>query len=376
MDIERRQIMIWKLTDSKEWNALEKQFSWVEDMQYVNQHRVHHAEGNVAIHTQMVIEELLRLPNYQGLNDQDREILWTVALMHDIEKRSTSENEGNGIIHAPGHAKRGEHTVREILFKDVETPFFIREHITSLVRLHGLPLWLMEKKDSQKKVIEASLRLNTIYLKMIAEADARGRICEDLHSLLYSLDLYELYCKEQRCWGSERPFQSLNTRYKYFSSEDSFVDYVPFDNFRSKVILLSGLPGMGKDYYIQSLNKDIPVVSLDEIRRKNRISPTDKKRNGWVVQEAKEQARTYLRQGQDFIWNATNITTLMRKQLVDLFVDYGAFVSIHYIEKPYKIWRYQNSNREYPLPENILNKMFQSLEIPQQTEAHEVTYVV
>ena len=132
---------------------------------------------------------------------------------------------------------------------------------------------------------------------------------------------------------------------------------------------------MGKDYYINSLNLDIPIISLDAIRRKYKISPTDKNRNGWVVQEAKEQARAYLRSGQNFIWNATNITTLMRMQLVDLFVDYGAYVTITYIEKPYKIWRTQNQNREYPLPENVLDKMLHSLEIPQKTEAHEVKYI-
>nr|WP_101690660.1 hypothetical protein [Dysgonomonas massiliensis] len=70
---------------------------------------------------------------------------------------------------------------------------------------------------------------------------------------------------------------------------------------------------MEKDYYINSLNLDIPIISLDAIRRKYKISPTNKKRNGWVVQETKEQARVYLRKGQDFIWNAFNITTLMRK---------------------------------------------------------------
>lgn len=92
--------------------------------------------------------------------------------------------------------------------------------------------------------------------------------------------------------------------------------------------LLSGLPGMGKDHYIESFCPDIPVVSLDAIRRKYKISPTDKSGNGWVIQTAKEEARSYLRKGQDFIWNATNITRLMRSQLIDLFTGYGARVKL------------------------------------------------
>ena len=366
--------MIWKLTDNRDWAALEKQFSWVADMQYVEQHALFHAEGNVAIHTQKVLEELSKLPAYRNLSEQNQEMLWAAALMHDLEKRSTSVDEGDGVITALGHARRGEKTAREILFREIKTPFKIREQIASLVRLHGLPLWLLEKPDRQKRVLEASFRVNLSFLKMIAEADARGRICTDLDALLYSLELFELYCKEQDCWEHEKRFASPAARYHYFSHEKGYVDYVPFENFKCKVLLLSGLPGMGKDYYIQSLDSDIPVISLDAIRRKHKISPVDKRRNGWVVQEAKEQVKAHLRAGQDFIWNATNITGLMRKQLVDLFVGYGAYVKMVYLEKPYKVWREQNRNRAYPLPEDVLDKMLHNLEIPLKTEAHEVEY--
>lgn len=82
--------MIWQLTKNKDWASLERQFSWVAEMKYVEQHKIHHAEGNVAIHTQMVLNELLKLSSFQNLDEQDKEILWAAALMHDIEKRSSS----------------------------------------------------------------------------------------------------------------------------------------------------------------------------------------------------------------------------------------------------------------------------------------------
>lgn len=368
--------MIWKLTEKKSWNELEEQFQWIRDMQNVPQHKIHHAEGNVAIHTQMVLDELQYIDEYMSLSEQDKEILWAAALLHDVEKRSTTVDEGNGNITAHGHARRGEKTAQEILFRDIGTPFYIREQITSLVRFHGLPIWLLDKNEPEKKVLEVALRLNTQHLAILAEADTCGRLSDSTKEFTDNIRLFKEYCKECDCWGQRRKFATLPAQYHYFNTEDSYVDYVPFENFKSKVILLSGLPGMGKDHYINSLNLDIPIISLDAIRRKNKISPTDKKRNGWVVQEAKEQAKIYLRQGQDFIWNATNITSLMRKQLVDLFVDYGAYVKIAYVEKPYKVWRNQNRNREYPLPENVLDKMLYNLETPQQIEAHEVEYIV
>lgn len=368
--------MIWTLTDNKDWAFLEKEFSWVGDMKHVRQSKIYHAEGNVDVHTQMVLDELQKLSTYQSLNSQDQEILWTAALMHDIEKRSTSVDEGNGHISSKGHAKRGEFSVRSILFKDVPTPFKIREHIASLVRFHGLPVWILEKEYPEKKLAEVSLRLNTMQLATLTEADMRGRKALDIPSMLDRIELFKQFCEEVGCYGKPRLFSSNNARYTYFNTDDSYIDYVPFDDFKSKVIMLSGLPGMGKDHYIQSLNLDLPIVSLDAIRRKHKISPTDAKRNGWVVQEAKEQARVYLRAGQDFIWNATNITQQMRTQLIDLFVAYKAYVTIAYVEKPYKDWRRQNKDREYQVPEKVLDKMMHKLEIPQLTEAHEVRYIV
>lgn len=368
--------MIWKLTKSKEWEMLEKKFSWVDAMQHVPQDPLHHAEGNVAIHTQMVMDSLLKSVDFQCLDEQQKEVLWTSALMHDIEKRSTTLIDNAGRVSSPRHARKGAQTTREILFRDIETPFNIREKIVSLVRYHGLPLWLMDKRDPMKSALEASLQLDLSHLKTLAEADAKGRICQDMDALLYALEMFELYAKEIGCWQSAPNFRTSNARFTYFNAIGSYVDYVPFDRFKSEVIVLSGLPGMGKDYYISKLDKDLPVISLDDIRRQYRIDPTDKKRNGWVVQEAKEMAKKYLRAGQGFIWNATNITTLMRKQLIDLFVDYQAYVRLVYIEKPYGIWRTQNKNRAYPLPDMVLDKMLHNLEVSLLTEAHEVSYEV
>ncbi|WP_426790957.1 AAA family ATPase [Sphingobacterium sp. WOUb80] len=368
-------LMEWTITVDKDWSALEKQFSWVRDMEHVQQDPLHHAEGNVAIHTQMVLQQLEALPEYRNLDYQKQELLWASALLHDVEKRSTTIVATDGRINSPNHAKKGAQTAREILFRDVETPFALREEIVALVRYHGLPLWLMEKADPMKSALEASLSVNMSQLKLLAEADIRGRYCRDLDALLYALDMFELYTKEIGCWHAARSFLSENARFTYFNGKDSYVDYVPFDAFKSTVIVLSGLPGMGKDYQILKMNTDMPVISLDDIRRKYRIDPSDKRRNGWVIQEAKEQAKKYLRCGQDFIWNATNITSQMRQQLIDLFVGYQAYVKLLYVEKPYKVWRTQNRDREYPLPDAVLDKMLHNLEVPQLTEAHEVHYM-
>ena len=97
--------MNWKLTDNKNWDSLEQQFQWVQDMNFVMQHHLHHEEGSVAIHTRMVLEALQQQPEYRALPAQEQEILWAAALLHDVEKRSTSVDEGGGIITSKGHSR-------------------------------------------------------------------------------------------------------------------------------------------------------------------------------------------------------------------------------------------------------------------------------
>jgi putative nucleotidyltransferase with HDIG domain len=367
--------MIWKITENKQWEYLADKFDWINDMQQTEQDSCYHGEGNVAEHTKMVLSCLEEMADFQSLDAQSQEILWAAALLHDVEKRSTSVSEPDGRISSHGHARKGEYTVREILFRDIPAPFSLREQVAGLVRYHGLPIWLMERRDAQKKLFESAERIDTSLLKILSKADVLGRICSGKEQLLEQIVLFEMYCKEQECWGKARAFATFHARFHYFNTEDAYPGYVPHEKFGSRVILLSGLPGMGKDHLLKSRYPDWAVISLDDIRRKHKLKPSDSSATGWVVQQAKEQARNYLRKGTPFVWNATNITRLMRSQLIDLFRTYQAYVKIVYIEKPYSTWVEQNREREYPLPQAVLDKMLHKLEIPQVWEAQEIEYV-
>lgn len=358
----------------KDWDTLTQQYDWVTVMQEVPQERRHHAEGNVAIHTQMVLQALQELPEYSLLPQMARDQLWVAALLHDVEKRSTTFTEPDGSIVSPGHAKKGAQTARRLLYTDFATSFSEREQIAGLVRYHGLPLWLMYKPDPQKALLEASFAVNTEWLALLAKADVLGRICGDQDELLERIAFFEAYCREQDCWGKRKAFSSERARFHYFYKEGTSPDYEPYDDGSCEVTLLSGLPGMGKDHYLNTAARELPVISLDAIRKRLKLDPKDRSANGFVAQEAKEQARIYLRSGQDFIWNATNITSQMRSQLISLFTDYKARVKIVYLERPYKVWLKQNAAREEALPLPVLTRMLQKLEVPRPTEATTVIY--
>jgi predicted kinase len=297
-------------------------------------------------------------------------------LLHDVEKYSTTVFEPDGSITSNGHARKGAQFARQLLYLEEPAPFAIREQIVGLVRHHGLPIWLFEKPDPLKTLIKASMEVNTKWLALLARADMLGRVCSDREEMLYRIDCFEAFCQENDCWGETHEFTSGEAQMYYMQHDDAYVDYIPFEQPAVEVILMSGLPGAGKDTFIKKQHPDWPVISLDSMRIEKGISPTDKKGNGQVIQQAKEQARVYLRKQKSFVWNATNTTSQMRMQLIELFTTYKAKVSIVYIEVPYQQLNCQNKNRNEVVPTAVLNKLAHKLEIPALWEAHVVTYQV
>lgn len=369
-------MIMWTISNNKSWDYLEEQFDWVRVMKEIPQDSIHHAEGNVDVHTRMVLAALEGDVAYQHLSPQDKEILWASALLHDVEKRSTTVTEEDGRITSKGHARKGAQTARLILYRDIPTPFSIREQIFGLVKHHSLPLWLLEKRDPLKTVITASLEVNTEWLALLARADVLGRTCHDKADLLYRIDCFAEFCKEHACWGTSRPFASGHARLHYLQKEDAYPDYVPFDHPEPKVVLMSGLPGAGKDTYIRKHFSDLPVISLDDIRQEHGTAATDKTGNGHAIQAAKEKAKEYLRNKKNFVWNATNITRQMRSQLIDLFLTYKAEVQIVYVEVSYAKLHPQNKSREAAIPASALEKLVRKMEVPTLWEAQEVVYHV
>ena len=82
---------IWKIHDSTEWEVLYQSFPWIQEMEGVPQDAIYHAEGDVAIHTKMVLEALLALPEFGLLSEQEQAILVAAALLHDVCLLYTSD---------------------------------------------------------------------------------------------------------------------------------------------------------------------------------------------------------------------------------------------------------------------------------------------
>lgn len=221
-------------------------------------------------------------------------------------------------------------------------------------------------------IIAASYAARLDWVALVAEADVRGRKCADQAELLDRVALFRDYTAEHNCQHAPRAFASDHSRFCYFQRADRDPDYAAYDDTVCEVILLAGLPGAGKDTWAQTNAGTMPIISLDALRREMGIAPTDAQ--GPVIHIAREHARVLLRQQQSFIWNATNLTRDLRGPLISLCADYHARIHIVYLDAPQSVIWERNHMRAHPVPADVIHRMAAKLEIPDLTEAHQVTY--
>ncbi len=341
---------------------------WLDALAETPQSPVWHGEGDVLIHTRMVADELLRDERHQALDDEARAELWLATLLHDVGKPATTRYE-NGHYRAPGHARRGAIIARRLLWEAGIEPV-ARERICALVRHHMVPHHLIERVAPTRSCIEISLEAGAYRQYLLTRADALGRIAEDVDALATNVELFAEYARDLGCLDAPYPFASDHARFSYFRRDDRDPAYAAHDDTRSRVVVLSGLPGSGKDLWIARHGDGRPVVSLDDLRRDRGVKRGDKAGEGRLIQDARELARSYLRAGEPFIWNATNLSAQLRGQTLALLADYHAHITIVAVEAPADDLSRRNRDREHPVPWEAIERMLDRWEAPTVTECH------
>jgi predicted kinase len=359
--------------DRLRWDELQV-FPWVRALEECPQDPVHHAEGNVWIHTRMVLETLLGMPAFRALPPEERDAVYVACLMHDVAKPATTRVE-DGRITAKGHSRAGELMARRLLWS-LGAPFALREMVCGLIRYHQIPFYLIERDDAPRVAAEVSLVARCDLLALVAEADIRGRVCADMARIVDQIELCREICREEGCFTGPRRFASDHTRFVYFRSDSRsgrHPDVEAWDDTETEVIVMSGLPGAGKDTWVREHLGELPVVSLDALRTELDVDPTEAQ--GEVVQAARERAKELLRRREPFVWNATNLSRQRRGPIVDLAADYKAKVRIVYLEVAEPVLLAQNRARQAAVPEAAIRRMTERWEVPSPTEAHEVVLV-
>ncbi|RME85796.1 MAG: HD domain-containing protein, partial [Planctomycetota bacterium] len=327
-------------------------------------------------HTQRVVKSLGELAGWEKLSLTEKNILILAALLHDIAKPITFKLDEQGRPCFSDHSTKGYWKGREILMQTFTppVPFFHREVIVSLIRFHRLPLKTDDNNKVEKLIYMASQTTPLYLLALLAEADVMGRISPDKQNLLDRVKLFRDFAKEKECFRQPKSFFNDHTRVLYFQNQDLDPQAEIKDNTKTEVIMMAGLPGSGKDYWIKKNMPSLPVISLDQIREEIQHPPSGDQSK--VITLAKDRAKDYLRKEQPFIWNATSLKYHLRQPLIQLFTSYQARCRIVYRETLFSQILKQNQSRSRVVPPAVIYEMASEIDMPDLTEAHEVVYSI
>ena len=370
--------------DEIPWKRIEQLLaaSCFADMKTTQQNPVFHGEGDVYTHTQMVCRELLRTTAFHEMPDQQKTELFLAAILHDIGKVKTTRLE-DGIWVSPHHSLAGSQIVREFLWQrcgvcGTQEMIRFRETVCALIRYHMLPVYLLEQEEPERTareiaaVGELAADFSWHLLCILAEADVRGRTAVDVTDGLAQVELSRLMAEEAMCLYAPYSFADSFTKRAYLAGRNVQPDQRLYDDTWGEVLLLSGLPGTGKDTWIRQNAPELPMISLDDIRREFGAAASGEQAK--VIHTAQERARMLLRSKQSFVWNATNITPEIRAEQVGLFERYGARVRVVYLETPWETELARNEGRREKVPQAAIENLLAKTVPPMPDEAQTVEW--
>ena len=361
-----------------DWSGLERDFDWLRKLGSGNcsQNTSFDLDNKVLNRTKLTCETLIKLSGWKTLSQEKQSIVFAAALLKDVAKLVKTDLGEDEIISSKGHSIQSARITQQILW-DLGVPFHCREAVVNLVKYSSLPLWFWDKPNPEKFVIKVSQFVSCKMLALLAEADVKGRYCHNKGEFLEQIEFFQEFCQENHCFHQPREFPSPHSRFIYFQKDDlqdnADPNYQAYDDTRFQVIMMSGLPGSGKDTWIKENHPDMKMISLDDLRRSMGIEPTENQ--GIVANKAKAIAKNYMRNGESFIWNATNISQQLRGMLIRLFSSYQARICIVYLEVPWEELLQRNKTRTHKVPQKVIYRMRSRLDVPKVTESHQVEWI-
>jgi tRNA nucleotidyltransferase (CCA-adding enzyme) len=153
-------------------------FPEIEALQGVPQDKEHHPEGDVYIHTNMVLDEAARQRTGDPAFDMP---LMFGALCHDFGKPEFTQDEGEGKVKSLGHEEGGEAPAREFMNR-MKAPKDLTNQVSTLVSTHLRPVLMAERAKGGgyrrlARVLEGA-GVSFELLTAVSKADTLGRTTE------------------------------------------------------------------------------------------------------------------------------------------------------------------------------------------------------
>ena len=163
------------LEAARELSVLEKLHPELSALEGTPQDLIWHPEGDVWIHTKMVVDEAATLVREKNLPDEQALVVLLAALCHDLGKPATTAVNDQGRVTSREHSEKGVEPTESFL-KSVDMPNYVVEKVVPLVREHLFPSLNKDANNSAVKRLAHRLYPATIQeLVMVGYSDHKGR---------------------------------------------------------------------------------------------------------------------------------------------------------------------------------------------------------
>lgn len=377
-------------------------FPLLKEFENTEQDNEWHAEGDVAIHTDMVLKELyfLLVGEAAHIKGEKRQALVLSALLHDIAKPiTTRRREISGIdrVVASRHEEIGaSYLATKLMALPINHSVIMT--IIGLVGFHQMPKLLVIKSFGFSEYFKLSLNADLELLYWLELADMKGRICCDLDMQLDLLEQFKMFAEEYHLWGNTDPAEMYLNKIQVkpskseqiylnayaikqlFCGEIRFIEEAVAKNYESckkfsHLYIMCGVSGSGKSTWVANNLRGFNVISLDEIRRELNGKRESQKNRGQVLQLAKNRLKKALSQKQNVVWDATNIRKDFRSVLCGLGENYRALVTLVAFQQKESRLRLNNRERQHAVSDCVLSDQLKKLEWPHVTEAHRMLII-
>lgn len=366
-----------------------------------------HAEGNVFIHTNMVIDELYKIFEEIELSLDEKYILLMSVIFHDIAKPLVSKwKEVLGVqrLTAKGHEYEGM-SYLFYRFLELDMSKNESEKILDLVGYHQMPKLLVVKDGYTEWDFKLLTQKNSGKLFYLLElADMRGRTTTDYESQLEYMEMFKLYCQDYNCFEtisnideelkclfketfketSETALSFLigKTKKRLYDKDivDPVVSYQKYfeqkDN-HGTLFLMCGISGSGKSTTVEHLKEKYNVstiIELDQLRESHTLKKNNRREvDGRVRQEAKELLKRALSKKENVIFDACNQRKDFRTQICDLAEEYFAKTVLVFVETPVSTCIKNDKERSVrTVGQDVIYNQMKTFQFPEWFEFNEI----
>jgi predicted kinase len=365
--------------------------SLLERMEATPQNPRYHREGSVLAHTRYVVQQYLLHEATFGLNEDEKQILYWTAVLHDVGKTVTTVFQ-DGRHRSPGHERAGLPFTQEILLQRPEIGAGNRRRILDLVRWHGQPLRIAQAQQPIEVVKRLGTRTDLRLLSIFAWCDFLGRDCDDKPEVLrLSGNFREIEAPRAefemgRLSELEAAAAQWNMRHKnavwnaYKINDMRLLEKLLHAPLKSeletrghRVTIVFGPPLSGKSAWLDQHYPDHFRVSLHEHGMDNDLRGNEY----WIARkliEFKHLLRVYVNRHKHVILESRDLDENIRLRLSEMIRDMPVELDYVVMEAGLEELRTRNFAAGLRLDDEALQMEYHAMDLIHPWEAHNIQY--